>query len=241
MGLLKFTSTISAVLNQTKQNVDLLGIGATYPIIQRCISVYGAARRSHYDALGISPAATQNDIKQAYYNLSKVYHPDRNEGSDTAAEKFRAITEAYEVLGNYRLRKLYDKGILHTAGRQYARQQDAVSKEAEEEEDDPQTRFYKKRMTRTHVPTASGRTPIYDFDEWSRNHYGASFNRKKKAEEKFRARAAQDELVNSTVIQGYVVYAMVGLGLMYVLILMQERSHDTPKPLPEKNGAEDEK
>ncbi len=49
-------------------------------------------KKSHYDVLGLTPKATQVDVKSAYYNLSKVYHPDRNEGSVDAAEKFRDIT-----------------------------------------------------------------------------------------------------------------------------------------------------
>lgn len=67
-------------------------------------------RINHYDVLGLSPKSTQADIKAAYYRLSKIYHPDKNEGSDEAAQKFRSIAEAYEVLGNFRLRRLYDKG-----------------------------------------------------------------------------------------------------------------------------------
>lgn len=65
--------------------------------------------KDHYSSLGISPKSTQADIKAAYYKLSMVYHPDK---SDTAehSKKFRAITEAYEVLGNVKTRKLYDRG-----------------------------------------------------------------------------------------------------------------------------------
>lgn len=66
--------------------------------------------KSFYDVLGITPKATASDIKTAYYKLSMTYHPDKNKSDDSAAEKFRNVTEAYEVLGNYRLRKLYDKG-----------------------------------------------------------------------------------------------------------------------------------
>lgn len=65
---------------------------------------------TYYDALGISRASTQNEIKAAYYKLSMLYHPDKNDGSESAAKKFRQITQAYEVLSNYKLRKLYDKG-----------------------------------------------------------------------------------------------------------------------------------
>lgn len=67
---------------------------------------------SLYETLGISSAATQADIKSAYYKLSMTYHPDKNKGSEDAAKKFRDITAAYEILGNYRLRKLYDKGSI---------------------------------------------------------------------------------------------------------------------------------
>lgn len=139
---------------------------------------------NYYESLGLSKGATQSDIKQAYYKMSMLYHPDKNKNSEVAAEKFRQITQAYEVLGNFRLRKLYDKGIIHTAGPQFAqaqREADEAEYREEEKEEDPQTRFYKARMKRSNVPNASGRTPIYDFDEWSRSHYGANFARKQEA------------------------------------------------------------
>lgn len=54
---------------------------------------------SHYTSLGLTPAATQADIKKAYYELSKIYHPDKNDGSEESLRMFRAITSAYEILG----------------------------------------------------------------------------------------------------------------------------------------------
>ncbi|XP_055541862.1 dnaJ homolog subfamily C member 30, mitochondrial [Wyeomyia smithii] len=215
------------MLQRSKLNAGILGKVATYTRIQRCISLYRILNRSHYDVLGITPNATQNDIKQAYYSLSKEYHPDRNEGCKFAADKFRAISEAYEVLGNYRLRRLYDKGILHTAGKQYAQSESTMA--SEPVEDDAQTRFYKKRMTRTHVPTASGRTPIYNFDEWARNHYAHSFERKKSAEQKFKAKSERETLINAHNTHGYVVWGVVALVVGYVIIFLQEQSYDTPK------------
>lgn len=72
--------------------------------------------RSHYDSLGITPKATQNDIKSAYYKLSKIYHPDKNEGCPDASKKFHDISNAYEILGNFKLRRLYDKGMYFSTG-----------------------------------------------------------------------------------------------------------------------------
>lgn len=66
---------------------------------------------NYYEALGIAKSSTQNEIKSAYYKLSMQYHPDKNKGCEISAKKFREISQAYEVLGNYRLRRLYDKGI----------------------------------------------------------------------------------------------------------------------------------
>lgn len=45
----------------------------------------------------VNLSISQVDIKTAYYKLSMLYHPDKNENSEEAAEKFRQITEAYEV------------------------------------------------------------------------------------------------------------------------------------------------
>lgn len=101
-------------------------------------------------------------MKSAYYSLSMQYHPDKNKDDLEAAEKFREITAAYEVLGNFRLRKLYDKGMIQNAGERFENENFRHDKTAREE-DDPTTRFYKARMRKEHT-TATGRTPIYDFD-----------------------------------------------------------------------------
>lgn len=64
-----------------------------------------------YSTLGVPPSATQQQVKDAYYKLSLKYHPDRNRGSMEAHQKFTQLTEAYSVLGQYELRKKYDKGL----------------------------------------------------------------------------------------------------------------------------------
>lgn len=65
--------------------------------------------KDYYQTLGIDKKASQEDIKKAYRKLAVKYHPDKNPGNKTAEEKFKSISEAYEVLGDPEKRKQYDK------------------------------------------------------------------------------------------------------------------------------------
>jgi curved DNA-binding protein len=66
-----------------------------------------AERRDFYEILGVSRAATAEDIQRAYRKLARTYHPDMNK--DPAAEgKFKEIAEAYDVLSDPTTRKKYD-------------------------------------------------------------------------------------------------------------------------------------
>ena len=53
-----------------------------------------------YKVLGVSPDASDDEIKQAYRRLAKQYHPDRNPGDETAAKKMQEINAAYEQIKN---------------------------------------------------------------------------------------------------------------------------------------------
>lgn len=67
---------------------------------------------NYYDTLKVSPKATNAEIKSAYRRLARALHPDVNNGSEETAQKFAAIAEAYEVLGNPAERASYDRKIL---------------------------------------------------------------------------------------------------------------------------------
>ena len=54
--------------------------------------------KNYYDILGISKNASQDEIKKAYRKLAMQYHPDKNPGDKAAEEKFKQISEAYEIL-----------------------------------------------------------------------------------------------------------------------------------------------
>ena len=62
-----------------------------------------------YTTLGVARGASDADIKLAYRKLAMTYHPDRNNGSKDAEERFKSITEAYDVLRDPDKRALYDR------------------------------------------------------------------------------------------------------------------------------------
>jgi len=70
-------------------------------------------RTDHYSVLGIKADATEAAIKKAYRKIAFESHPDRNPGNKDAEQRFRAATEAYEVLGDRQRRAHYDAGGTH--------------------------------------------------------------------------------------------------------------------------------
>lgn len=65
--------------------------------------------KDYYKILGVTKSASQAEIKKAYRALAKKYHPDKNKGDKAAEDKFKNISEAYEVIGDPEKRKQYDQ------------------------------------------------------------------------------------------------------------------------------------
>lgn len=63
-----------------------------------------------YARLGLTADVSQDEIKAAYFELAKEHHPDKNEGNSGSVQKFRSVTEAYEILSNVATRAQYDRG-----------------------------------------------------------------------------------------------------------------------------------
>src|SRR5256885_6194991 len=67
------------------------------------------AQRDLYEILGVTRAATTKEIRKAYRELARKFHPDRNPGNKDAEERFKEASYASEVLLNEDKRKLYDE------------------------------------------------------------------------------------------------------------------------------------
>lgn len=135
-----------------------------------------------YAIMGVSPHATQVQIKEAYYRLSMKYHPDRNKGSEDAHSKFTELTEAYSILGQYDLRRKYDKGMLH----QYRRPPSHTHSEHAMHHSSAA-----HGSSRGGASTMHGKKSRFDFDEFYRAHYGEALRREQEARRK---RAAAKEM-----------------------------------------------
>src|SRR4051812_50035514 len=65
--------------------------------------------KDYYKALGVPKDATQADVKKSYRKLARKYHPDANKGDVASEEKFKEISEAYDVLSDETKRREYDE------------------------------------------------------------------------------------------------------------------------------------
>jgi molecular chaperone DnaJ len=68
-----------------------------------------ATNKDYYAVLGVSASATQDEIKKQYRKLAAKHHPDKNQNDPKAADRFKEISEAYQVIGDAEKRKQYDQ------------------------------------------------------------------------------------------------------------------------------------
>jgi len=97
--------------------------------------------KDHYVTLGVSRDAKPEEIRKAYKNLARDFHPDVNPGNKSAEEKFKQVGEAYEILKDKKKRKVYDEQGFksgdvphngHRQGRERVVSPQSVSNEEEE-------------------------------------------------------------------------------------------------------------
>lgn len=174
------------------------------------------ARQTYYDVLGLKPDAKQNEIKAAYYRLSMRHHPDKNKGSIAANERFHEITAAYDTLSNESLRASYDESI------------GAATRT---------TTVLRARKPAQRQGAPVGRSEIYNFDEFYRQHYSEavqSHQARKRRYEEFlqseeRSARRDKDLAVYTVVMVVVLLGMAGLQMFGVAM-------DKPSPADNRKG-----
>jgi DnaJ-class molecular chaperone len=66
-------------------------------------------QKDYYAILGVSRDAKPVEVRKAYRRLARKYHPDVNPGNKAAEEKFKELSQAYEILGDDKKRQVYDQ------------------------------------------------------------------------------------------------------------------------------------
>ena len=112
-------------------------------------------KKDFYETLNINRNSTRQEIKLAYYKLSKQFHPDVNK-AENAEDYFKEIQEAYGVLGDEDLKKEYDDSL-----RGGYKDIDGARRKS------PYNQEWKKRSG----PIYTGKTAAYNYDEHFRSHY----------------------------------------------------------------------
>ncbi|XP_070571655.1 dnaJ homolog subfamily C member 30, mitochondrial-like [Ptychodera flava] len=169
-------------------------------------------RKNYYDVLGVSAKATHAQIKSAFYSLSKMYHPDVNQGDVSASLKFSEITEAYNVLGNHTLRRRYDKGILGPRDFRGEVKPERTSAPMKKEGN-----IYTGTMKNSRGET------VFDFDEFYRHTYGAQLaeeQRRRRLREHFKQMEQVKQKKENKLLIGETGLLIGGAMLVYLIYIL---------------------
>lgn len=115
--------------------------------------------KDYYKILGVKKDAGEEDIKKVYRSLAKKWHPDKNPGDKKAEEKFKEISEAYDVLSDVNKRKKFDDFISAAQTKRtytYRKASDSANTAYESEFSDFFKQFFKRKKTGKRYPYFKG-------------------------------------------------------------------------------------
>ncbi|KAK6533833.1 DNAj domain protein [Arthrobotrys megalospora] len=156
--------------------------------IHRCSTRRGLHRNSEYpdhkslyDTLGLPPYSGLSEIKRKYYELSKLHHPDRNQGDPAANDRFVEISHAYRILSDSASKASYDnslKGSLSKNDKRRHSQRGPVGgREAgglsrrPVSPQGPPPSYYRDKPIRSSTQTSTPFISRFNWDEKYRQHY----------------------------------------------------------------------
>jgi len=125
-------------------------------------------QKTYYEDLEVHPQSSSKEIKDAFYKLSKEFHPDRNVDNESALKRFQNISEAYDTLSNAEKRTKYDKGVL-------GRSNSVAEREAATHKFEGET-FYGSRANRYNK---GDKNPSKNLDAWVVDQRKQSFDNSK--------------------------------------------------------------
>ena len=137
---------------------------------------------SYYDDLGVDPQVSTKELKEAFYKLSKEYHPDRNIGNPDALKKFQTISEAYDFLSNPEKRIKYDKGVL-------GRNSSVAEREAANHRFEGETFYGSRGQRQIHKQANLDR----NLDAWVKDNKSESFHLKQEQQKRVRTIGMRDQ------------------------------------------------
>ena len=102
-------SRISNLESRTFIQIDTQATERSNLVVAINLVTQNMSKRDFYEVLGVSRDASERDIKKAYKRLAMKFHPDRNQGDESAAEKFKEVKVAYEILTDSQKKAAYDQ------------------------------------------------------------------------------------------------------------------------------------
>jgi len=174
--------------------------------------------KDYYQILGIKRTSTTNEIKEAYYKMSKQYHPDLNPGDSNAANKFREISEAYEILTNIFTKSAYDASFGIKQRSSFKTKPSPANIKVKE---DDYTQFYKRQREHSH----SARTQHFyqgSRVSFEQNNASASVSEDKSSKETVQEENATTEFYY---VQEYSIFSVLTV-VTFVLVCAFAFSHD---------------
>ncbi|KAJ9053887.1 hypothetical protein DSO57_1020057 [Entomophthora muscae] len=130
---------------------------------------------NHYQTLGISPSANKAEIKRKFYELSMIYHPDKNK-DEASHKKFLSFNEAYSVLVDDEKRKDYDRSFM-AHGRRGSSRNASFSNKHRARPTTIVKQYPDGVQFRAGFKFRGSDEPIFNFKEHQQKHYPESANR----------------------------------------------------------------